>query len=136
MNQPSRWDPSWSVDVAELDRQHIRLFDAVAELEEAVRTGRADAIIDQLLEKVIEHTISHFDSEERLLEEHGFHGLDAHRNEHQLLAQKLAKFNLSNLAGRPDVAPALLVFLQDWLRNHILKTDKEYSGFLNARGVY
>jgi len=135
VGQQFRWDPSCSVNVAELDQQHQRLFRAVAELEHALRTGRADAMIDKMLGKVIEHTISHFDTEERLMEEHGFPGLAAHRHDHQLFAQKLAKFNLSNLAGRTDVAPALLVFLQEWLQDHILKTDKEYSSFFNTRGV-
>jgi hemerythrin len=136
MNQPIRWDPSCSVNVAELDQQHQQLFGAVAELEDALRTGHADAVINQLLEKVIEHTITHFATEERLLEECGFPGLDAHRHDHQELAKKLAMFNLSNLAGGPDVPAALLVFLQAWLQDHILKTDKEYSSFLNTRGVY
>ena len=136
MNEPIRWDPSCSVNVAELDQQHQQLFGAVAELEHALRTGRADAIINQLLEKVIEHTITHFATEERLMEECGFPGLDAHRHGHKELSQKLTMFNLSNLAGGPDVPATLLVFLQAWLQEHILKTDKEYSSFLNTRGVH
>ncbi len=135
MEQPIRWDYSYSVKIAELDHQHQRLFRAVAELEYAVRMGRADYVIDEVLEKVIEHTIGHFAAEEELMEQHGFPGLAAHRHDHQMLAQKLTKFNLSNMAGRPDVPSALLDFLQEWLREHILKTDKEYSEFLNARGV-
>jgi hemerythrin len=135
MEQPIRWDFSYSVKIAELDHQHQRLFRTVAELEYAVRMGRADYVIDEVLEKVIEHTISHFAAEENLMEQYGFPGLAAHRRDHQMLAQKLTKFNLSNLAGRPDVPAALLDFLQDWLREHILKTDREYSEYLNARGV-
>jgi hemerythrin len=135
MEQPIRWDFSYSVKIAELDHQHQRLFRTVAELEYAVRMGRADYVIDEVLEKVIEHTISHFAAEENLMEQHEFPGLAAHRRDHQMLAQKLTKFNLSNLAGRPDVPAALLDFLQDWLREHILKTDREYSEYLNARGV-
>jgi hemerythrin-like metal-binding protein len=136
MGQSFRWDPSCSVNVAELDRQHQQLFRAVAELEEALRTGRADDIINKLLEKVIEHTIIHFAIEERLMEECGYPGLEAHRRDHQELSQKLTAFNLSNLAGRPGVPAALLVFLQTWLQEHILKTDKEYSNCLNTRGVH
>jgi len=135
MDQPFRWDHRYSVNIAEMDHQHQRLFRMVAELEHALRTGRADSIIDEVLEKVIQHTISHFAAEEDLMQQHGFPGLAAHRNEHQMLAQKLAQFNLSNMAGRPDIAAAFLDFLQDWLRDHILKTDKEYSEFLNAQGV-
>jgi hemerythrin-like metal-binding protein len=135
MGQSFRWDPSCSVNVTELDQQHQELFRTVAELEHALRTGRADAVINTLLEKVIEHTINHFAAEERLMEECGYPGLDAHRRDHQELSQKLTMFNLSNLAGVPGVPAALLVFLQGWLQDHILKTDKEYSGFLNKRGV-
>jgi len=136
MEQTFRWDQSYSVNVAELDHQHQRVFRTVAELNDALRTGRADSIIDDVLEKLIEHTISHFAAEEFLMEQHRFPGLAAHRREHQILAQRLARFNLSNLAGRSGVPSALLVFLQTWLQDHILKTDKEYSDFLNARGVY
>jgi hemerythrin-like metal-binding protein len=136
MDQTLWWDQSFSVSIAELDHQHQRLFRTVAELNYAVRTGRGDSIINEVLEKVIQHTISHFAAEELLLQQHGYPGLAAHRYEHQMLAQKLTKFHLSNIAGKPDIPSSLLVFLQTWLRDHILKTDKEYSAFLNARGVF
>ena len=135
MDQPLGWEPSYSVNIAELDRQHQRLFRTLAELEHALRTGRADSIIGEVVEKVIEYTISHFAAEEELMQQHGFPGLAAHRNDHRMLTQKLAKFNLSNMAGRPDIPSAFLNFLQAWWRDHILTTDKEYSEFLNARGV-
>jgi len=135
MDQPFRWDHRYSVNIAEMDHQHQRLFRMVAELEHALRTGRADSIIDEVLEKVIQHTISHFAAEEDLMQQHGFPGLAAHRYDHQTLAQQLAALNLSNLAGRPDIPPALLIFLQARLRDHILKTDKESSAFLTALGV-
>jgi hemerythrin len=136
MDQTLWWDQSFSVNIAELDHQHQRLFRTVAELSYAVRTGRADSIINEVLEKVIQHTVSHFAAEELLLQQHGYPGLAAHRYEHQMLAQQLSKFHLSNIAGKPDIASSLLVFLQTWLRDHILKTDKDYSAFLNARGVF
>lgn len=135
MEQALWWDQSFSVHVAELDHQHQRLFRTVAELNQAVRTGCAESVIGEILQKVIEYTISHFAAEESLLQQHGYPGLDAHRREHQTLAQQLTKFNLSYIAGKPDIPSSLLVFLQQWLRHHVLKTDKEYSAFLNARGV-
>ena len=136
MDQTLWWDQSFSVNIAELDHQHQRLFRTVAELSYAVRTGRADSIINEVLEKVIQHTISHFAAEELLLQQHGYPGLAAHRYEHQMFAQKLSNFHLPNIAGKPDIPSSLLVFLQTWLRDHILKTDKDYSAFLNARGVF
>ena len=135
MDQTFRWDQECSVNIADLDRQHQELFRTVAELEQALHKGSADSIIDEILEKVIKYTISHFAAEEQLMQQHGFPGLAAHRYDHQLLAQKLTKFNLSHKAGRPGVPATLLSFLKAWLQDHLLKTDKEYSEFLNSRGV-
>lgn len=130
------WDQSFSVHIAELDHQHQHLFRTVAELNDAVRAGGADSVVGEVLERVIQHTISHFAAEEFLLQEHGYPSLDAHRREHEMLSQQLANFNLSYIAGHPNVPSSLLAFLQKWLRHHILKTDKEYSVFLNGRGVF
>src|SRR5665811_786295 len=68
VDQTLWWDQSFSVNIAELDHQHQRLFRTVAELSYAVRTGRANSIINEVLEKVIQHTISHFAAEELLLQ--------------------------------------------------------------------
>lgn len=136
MDQTPWWDQSFSVHIAELDHQHQRLFRTVAKLNHAVRTGSADSIINEVLEKVVQHTISHFAAEELLLQQHGYPDLEAHRDEHRKLAQQLTKFNLSNIAGEPGIPSSFLVFLQTWLRDHILKTDKDYSAFLNSKGVF
>jgi hemerythrin len=38
-------------------------------------------------------------------------------------------------ASKSGVPVSLLLFLQTWLKDHLLKTDKLYSSYLNARGV-
>ena len=130
-----RWDQSYSVNVAELDLQHERLFRTVAELESALEKGGADTFINEILDKVVAYTVDHFATEEALMQEHGFPGFAAHCSEHNMLSQKLTQFNLSHMAGRPGVPAALLDFLQTWLREHIVKSDKRYGEFLNARGA-
>lgn len=131
-----RWDDNYSVKIKDLDDQHKRLFAMIAELDSALQARHADSIIGELLENVIQYTISHFACEEELMQEHGFPGLAHHRDQHDALAQKLAKFNLSNMAGRSDIPLAFLTFLQAWWREHVLVVDQAYSDFLNARGVY
>ena len=128
-----RWDQSYSVNVAILDLQHERLFHTVAELERALATEAPDTLIEEFIEKVVSHTIEHFATEEALMQEHGFPGLAAHCYEHSLLSQKLTQLNLSHMAGRPGIPAALLDFLQTWLREHILKIDKQYGEFLRSR---
>ena len=131
--ETTRWKQSFSINVAELDRQHKRLFDTVAELEYSLNMGRADTIIDEVLAKVVAHTIEHFAAEEALMYENGFPDLAAHCHEHSMLSQQLTTFNLSHMAGRQGVPVALLEFLKTWLQEHILKSDKKYCDFLNTR---
>jgi hemerythrin len=39
-------------------------------------------------------------------------------------------------AGTSNVTPQLMMFLQQWLRNHIPSVDQKYGDFLNAHGVH
>jgi hemerythrin len=47
----------------------------------------------------------------------------------------VAKLLEDHHAGKTGVPVSLMLFLQTWLREHILVSDKAYSSFLNARGV-
>jgi hemerythrin len=56
--------------------------------------------------------------------------------EHQKFVQAVTKFLDDYHAGKPGVPVSLLLFLQTWLKEHILLADKAYGSFLNARGVH
>jgi len=126
----------YTVNIALLDEQHQNLFIMIEELRGALGRDRADLVVDGLLHRLIDHAISHFAAEEQLMEAHRFPGLAEHRAAHRELSQKLAALNLEHQAGKHDVPPSLLAFLQAWLTGHILEIDMQYSEFLNARGVF
>lgn len=44
MDDAFRWDPNYSVKIAEFDRQHQQLFRTLAELDRSIRTGSADLV--------------------------------------------------------------------------------------------
>lgn len=125
----------YRVNIAALDQQHENLFAMIEELQDALADDRGDLVVDDLLRKLIDHAISHFATEEQLLEKHRFPGLAEHRAEHLELSQKIAALNLEHRAGMQGVPASLLLFLQSWLKVHILETDMQYSEFLNLRGV-
>jgi hemerythrin len=129
------WSDRYSVNIAELDQQHQRLFRLMDELNRALAAGRSQTALDEILRKLVEYTIVHFATEEHLMDQHGFPGFSAHRLEHNVLTEKITSLRLQHRAGKPDVAAALVLFLQHWMEEHILKTDKQYSQFLNAKGV-
>lgn len=130
-----RWTEAYRVNIAVLDQQHQKLFETVNELDEALRTGAGNAAVERVLDKLVEFTLEHFAVEERLLQQHGFPGLPTHRTQHEMFRQRIAAYLEDHRAAKPGTAVSLLFFMQGWLTQHVLKTDKQYSAFLNARGV-
>ena len=130
-----RWSETYSVHVGVLDSQHQQLFETVNELNEALRGGHGNRALDPILGKLIEYVQVHFAAEESLMEQHEFPSLSTHRAQHEAFRKKIAAFVEEHQSGKPGVPVDLLFFLQNWLKQHVLKTDKQYSAFLNARGV-
>jgi hemerythrin-like metal-binding protein len=130
-----RWTERYSVKIAVLDQQHQRLFATINELQEALAHGNGAAVVEGVLQRLVNYVVSHFASEEALLAEYKYPATASHRAEHNKFSHSVAKFLADHRSGRPGVPVSLILFLQDWLKEHILINDKAYVDFLNARGV-
>ncbi|GAK48844.1 hemerythrin HHE cation binding region [Candidatus Moduliflexus flocculans] len=66
--------------------------------------------------------------------QHGYPGYPGHKKLHDEFVKQV-----NDLQKDFDEGKTLPVktsqFLRDWLTNHILKVDQQYSAFLNANGV-
>ena len=131
-----RWTDTYKVNIAVLDQQHQELFDVVNALQRGLRVGEGNAAIDQILDRLMTYAGLHFAAEESLMERHEFPGLSTHRIQHEMFRNEMMAFLERHRAVKPGVSVELLLFLQTWLKTHVLKTDKQYSAFLNARGVH
>lgn len=129
------WSERYSVNIAELDRQHQGFFAIVHELNQALAAGEGAAVIQSILERLVEYAHAHFAAEEALMTEYKFPAVLTHGAEHDKFARMVAKLLEDHHAGKTGVPVSLMLFLQTWLREHILASDKAYSSFLNARGV-
>lgn len=137
VNAPSsfQWTQRYSVNITALDRQHQGLFDTINELNVALSEGHGANVMDPVLRKLVDYANTHFAAEEYLMETHHFPGLATHRVEHEAFARNIAKYLDDYKSGKTGAPVSLLLFLQSWLREHILKSDKSYSAFLNEHGV-
>ena len=131
-----RWTDLYKVNVAILDQQHQGLFDTVNELERALRVGKGNAVIDGILDRLMTYAGLHFAAEESLMQRHSFPGLPSHRIQHEMFRKKMTILLERQRSAKAGVAVELLLFLQSWLKKHVLRTSKQYSAFLNARGVH
>jgi hemerythrin len=136
MDHTFEWNDTYSVKVMALDNQHKKLFDIIRELYSAMGKGQGRNVAGDVLNQLIDYTVTHFAAEEKLMEKHGYPHLASHRAEHKALTDKVLAFKKTFDAGTGNVTPELMVFLQQWLRNHIQTVDQKYSEFLNSHGVH
>ena len=130
------WSHACIVGVGAIDDQHGILMDTLNELRVMLLRGtnRRDVILQ--LERLIDFTQMHFQSEEQLLLQQGFPGINGHRTEHQHLLAKL--YAALEQINHDEAAhfPSLLGFLPSWYLDHVEKLDQPCGAWLNAHGVY
>ena len=68
--------------------------------------------------------------EQSTLEKYNYPDLTAHKKAHKDLIDKVMNFKQDLENGKATLTMDLMDFLTDWLKNHILDTDKKYSSFL------
>ncbi len=129
------WKPEYSVGVARFDAQHKRLIDLLNTLYDAMMSGQGQAALASTLGELFHYTQTHFADEEKAFDVAGYADALRHRQEHQALVNEVADIKKRMSEGEVALSFATTSFLQDWLRHHILGTDKKYGPFLNQHGV-
>lgn len=130
------WSSEYSVDIAELDGHHHRLFDILNELFDLMSEGANDQRIIRVLEELLDYTHYHFDEEERIMEKMGYPDLEAHRKHHQQFIEKMKEFYASAQSGMAIfVATKVANAGLEWLKSHILTVDHQYSDYMKQQGL-
>jgi hemerythrin-like metal-binding protein len=123
------------VKVAKCDQQHMRLFDIINQLADAMRMGKGQDVVNQVVTDLLDYTNTHFQEEEALLQKANYPQLEAHQEMHRIFVKKVQSLQSQAQMGKRVNAAQLLSLIRDWLVNHIQKADKRYSAHLNAAGI-
>lgn len=124
------------VNIKEVDEQHRTLFDILNRLHEAVAAGKEQGELFAILDELIEYTVYHFATEEKLYIEHDYPGYEKHKAEHDNLTATAVDLQQKLRDGSATLSFELLDFLHDWLMGHTLGLDQEMGPYLNERGVF
>ncbi|MBI5893260.1 MAG: bacteriohemerythrin [Deltaproteobacteria bacterium] len=130
------WSNDLSVNIKEIDSQHKRLVDLINELHDAMSVGKGNAILGKILSDLIGYTKTHFADEERIMQVNGYPDFSKNKLEHDKLTKEVEEFKNQFDAGKAVVSIEIMKFLKNWLSNHIMKSDKQYTQFLNSKGVF
>ncbi|MFZ2726672.1 MAG: bacteriohemerythrin [Methylococcaceae bacterium] len=132
----AEWTDELSVGIEEIDAQHKVLVGLVNRLyEETIAHQGNSAVLDEILNQLVEYTIIHFAVEESLFRIFDYPAAETHTHHHEDLKKQVLELQRKVKHGEATVNTELLLFLKRWLQNHIIVEDKLYGPFLIAQGV-
>jgi hemerythrin-like metal-binding protein len=137
MNTPRRivkplllWGRHYRIQIEEIDGQHEEITVLLNALYAAHRSEAPRDETAKALGRLILAVARHFRAEEKLMRNSAYSALEAHAAEHSRLARRVRTFQKEFRAGRAEVTDELIRSLADWLRDHMLVSDKRLGEHL------
>lgn len=124
------WSESLSLGDPEIDEQHRTLIGLLNGLYEAMLTGTARERLTLLISDLTAYTRLHFQNEERYFELFNYSELEAHTRVHKELTDRLAQLRDRHARGEEDLTVEMLLFLGNWVLEHVMLVDMRYKQFL------
>lgn len=127
------WTPDLLIGNELIDADHQALFEVANRLQAEILGEEPEySIVGEVLVELIEHTGSHFQNEEQLMQEIDFPAYEEHKLQHKVLMDKVNGLHRRYMDGRGDMAADVAEFLQKWLLPHIHHADMELGRGMRA----
>lgn len=94
-----------------------------------MREGKGKQILGKLFTDLVYCTGSHFETEERFMQRHAYPGYVVHKGKHEKMTEKVPHIHIQFQSGQTHITIELIRFLQQWLTEHMLKTDQKFGRF-------
>lgn len=120
-----QWDEQLNTGIQVIDSQHRRIVEYINSLYDASLTHNRNDV-EQVLQNLVDYTLSHFAFEESLMEEAGYPFINGHKRVHELFVKRINNFQQRFKIG-DDITDELLAALKSWLINHIKSDDNDYT---------
>ena len=124
----------FSTNVSETDQQHQHVFQALNQLHEILPRGERNEIGKQL-DTFVDLVVLHFQTEERLMQQHNYPDYEPHKTAHEKIVKLFAELLKGFHEEGEGLSQASTIFIKDWLTEHIPNLDKPYGPFLNDKGI-
>jgi len=130
-----QWSDDLSVHIPSIDGQHQKLVALINELHAAMKSGKSNAHLLEIFDRLKEYTVNHFGHEEKLFARHGYPEAEEHMAAHRQFVGKVLEWEKALKSGKGTVSMEIMRFLKKWLTGHIMGVDQRYGQFLLDKGV-
>lgn len=138
-HEPILWSDRYLVGVDRIDEQHKVLVNTLNEANARLAVNVTRELLEQITRDLLSYAIYHFETEEALMQAYGYASQSAseaeiHHQEHRHFSRQVVALREGLRDGRLVSREELLSFLNGWLLNHILQTDKHLGEYLLGNG--
>lgn len=131
------WSDSLSINVHLIDEQHKQLVKLFDSLQKAKQINSNDpSVVKDALEQMASYAITHFTVEEEVMRIYAYPDYELHKKEHHKFIIKIESL-LEDLESNEEamLLNSVVKFLERWIQNHILISDKKIGPHLNKNGL-
>ena len=133
------WEEKYSVGIDSIDKQHKHFFEIANRLIMLEEKKNPTAIdLSAMISELEEYAFYHLQTEEKCFDTLHYPDAPKHVREHNVYREKIAHYIITLADPKINIvhlAKDIANYSINWLTNHILFTDKEYSTFFKEHGV-
>ncbi len=133
--QKVKWKSNYSVNNKHIDEQHQKLFEILNILIDNKDVNIHSRIITDTLLEMLNYAEYHFSTEEKYMLKFNYPSYNEHKKEHMDFIKKTSLLSLRAMENDETIPLEILIFLNDWLVSHILKSDLELSKYFLDPGI-
>jgi len=129
------WDENMSIGVYLIDEQHRELVSLINNISDAVDRGANTTEISRFIRRFYNYTITHFQTEESLMDHETYPEYFAQVREHLDCSLKALEFHRMFLENPDFNLKEFLAYIVEWFVHHTTGIDKTLSDHLLKRGL-
>ena len=126
-----QWDKSYSINNEELDRHHVKLFSIFKMLHNICSKVDKLNSLNTVIDELIVYSAYHFTVEEQYMKTVFYRDIDKHAAEHEYFRHKVIEIDDMAKFNKIEQCHVAIVFLNNWLLNHVMEEDKKIIGTKN-----
>jgi hemerythrin-like metal-binding protein len=121
------WKEKLSIGVDKVDQQHQKLFKQVNNLIAATQNNKGQEEIERVVDFLAQYTIEHFETEEKIQQEHNYPDHEEHQEIHSNFVDQVSVAQEKIKQGTMGSADLVKMnkMVSRWLVNHVKGIDQE-----------
>lgn len=128
-----KWTKALSVEIPEIDDQHKNFIAIINKAYTKSKKSKPEEI-ENILKELTEYARIHFSTEDNYFDNWDYPYKNEHDIEHEKLILKVLKFDEKFEKEGVKIIEDLIIFLKDWLENHLKNHDFKYRDYFKKEG--